>query len=359
MKIRIDRAALADAVTWVSLVTPKKAQAPALSGIRIAAAGDTLTLRAFDYEVSHTATLPAEVLDDGEVLVSAALTRQIIASLKGKAVELVLEGARLTIVSGRSTYRVGTMRLDDYPTLPAMPKPVATLDAGALADLIGTVEHAAGRDKTLPDLWSVHLVADGTELSASTTDRFRIAHATTPCDGTFTADVPVSALGPSLKPMCGEVTIGSEGGLFGLSDGRRIVTMRTLDTSFPRLDAFVRLRPAMTFEVDPAELAAAAERAELVAEAFAPIYLDFTAGEIAITADSESGDGAEYVACEGMEDGARVLLNSRFLANALNAVGSGRAVIGMDPSKPSQPLTIRPVDSDRATFLVMPRKALS
>lgn len=358
MKIRIDRAALADAVTWVSLAVPKKHTSPALAGIRLTAAGESLTLQAFDYEISHTATLPCEVLTEGEVLVSAALTRQIVASLKGKQVELVVDGNRLAIAAGRSAYRVGTMRLADYPSLPAAPAAVGSIEASDLAEIVGLAEFAASRDLNLPTLCSIHLAGDGEAISAAATDRFRIAFGQVPGDSQFEANVPAAKVGPALKGMRGEVQIGVEGGLFGLSDGSRSVTLRTVDVQFPDISRYVGMALPATYEVDAEELAAASTRAALVAEDFAPIAVEFGEAEVAISSDSESGDAAEYITCAGPAgDPVRVLFSARFLADALNALGSGLAEIGV--GKPTHPITVRPVGSDRTTQIVMPRKGLS
>lgn len=237
MKIRIDRASLADAVTWVALAVPKKHSAPALAGIRFTATADSLTLHAFDYETSHSAVLSCDVLDEGEVLASAALARQIIAALKGKSpVELSVDGNRLTISQGRSTYRLGTLSLADYPRLPAMPAAVGEIEAGDFAEVVAVVEHAASRDKGFEGLAPVHLSGDGEYVAAVATDRFRIAWAQVPGTAAFEVDVLAGALGPALKPMRGTLTLGHDGGLFGVTDGRRSVTLRTFDADFPKLD---------------------------------------------------------------------------------------------------------------------------
>lgn len=355
MKVRLDRAALAGAVTWVGLAVPKAHSIPASAGIRLTASSGVLTLQAFDFDVSHTVDLPCDVLVEGQALVSAALTRQIIASLKGPSVELEVDGGRLVITAGRSTYRVGLMRLEDYPSLPVAPKAVGVIDAGDLAEIVGIAEHAAGDDAKVAALLAVHLAGDGENVSASATDRFRISYAQVPGDAEFEANIPAAVLGPALKPLRGEVTIGVEGGLVGLTDGVRSVTMRALDVEFPKLAAFVGMALPSIYEVDASELAAAVKRAALVAEAFAPVWLQFGTDEIAITSDSESGEAAEYVPCEGNAAIERQMsMNAQFFAEALTVLG-GRVEIGV--GELTKPITIRPVGSDRATLIVMPRRS--
>ena len=68
MKFQVDRDALAEALAWVARALPTRPVVPVLSGLRLEAA-DGLTLSCFDYEVSATAQIEAEVAEPGTVIV--------------------------------------------------------------------------------------------------------------------------------------------------------------------------------------------------------------------------------------------------------------------------------------------------
>ena len=70
MKIRVDRDVLAEALAWVARALPTRPVVPVLSGLRLDA-GTGLTLSCFDYEVSATAQIEAEVGEPGTVIVPA------------------------------------------------------------------------------------------------------------------------------------------------------------------------------------------------------------------------------------------------------------------------------------------------
>jgi DNA polymerase-3 subunit beta len=143
MKIRAERSALADALTWVSQAISKKPMNVVLSGVRIVASGEHITLSAFDYDVSHEARVAAEVVGEGECLVSAAFVRSIVASMRAKDVELVLDGDVLTISSGKAAYTTRTLKIEDYPTLPPSPPTVGTIEAGDLLAGLGEADLTA------------------------------------------------------------------------------------------------------------------------------------------------------------------------------------------------------------------------
>ena len=70
VKIRVERDALADAVAWVARSLPNRPTAPILAGLLMNASGDEVTLSSFDSTTSAQVTMPAEVTDEGTVLVS-------------------------------------------------------------------------------------------------------------------------------------------------------------------------------------------------------------------------------------------------------------------------------------------------
>jgi len=61
VKFRVERDVLAEAVTWVARGLPARPPVPVLAGVMLEAFDDgTLTLSAFDYEVSARITVPAD-----------------------------------------------------------------------------------------------------------------------------------------------------------------------------------------------------------------------------------------------------------------------------------------------------------
>lgn len=357
LKIRADRATLADAVTWVSHATPKKPNAPALSGLKISAEAEAVTLSAFDYEVAHSAVVACDVPSAGECLVSAHLLREILSALKGKDVELALDASRLTVTSGRSEYRLGVMTLGDYPSLPAFPAQVGKVASADLGAAIAVVEHAVSRDKMIPVITCVHLDADGLgSLEAQATDRFRMAVGVTAYEGEpFAVNVPATSLTDALKGLSGPLDVGQEGGLFGLSDGSRTVTTRTVDDEFPPFTKHFQIEPQVTVDVDGDALAAALKRADLVNERNVSTALAFTADEVAITAADDSDEAVEFIECEASGD-VEAHFNAPYLADALRAIGGP---VRLSFTTATRPVIITPADEDRrARMLVMPRKAL-
>src|SRR5438105_1943031 len=76
MKFRVEHDALADAVAWVARALPSRPVVPVLAGLRLEA-GEGLTLSCFDYELSATAQVVADVAEPGTALVPGRLLAEI------------------------------------------------------------------------------------------------------------------------------------------------------------------------------------------------------------------------------------------------------------------------------------------
>jgi DNA polymerase-3 subunit beta len=145
-----------------------------LSGLRLEAA-DGLTLSCFDYEVSATAQIDAEVAEPGTVIVPGRLLAEITRSLPALAVEFSTDDDVVNVICGSAEFALFTLPADEYPALPAAPPLAGTMDGGLLAAAISQVGPAASRDDTLPMLTGVCLDIDGDTLTLAATDRYRLA----------------------------------------------------------------------------------------------------------------------------------------------------------------------------------------
>ena len=123
MKFRVERDVLAEAVTWVARGLPARPPVPVLAGILLEADEDgTLTLSAFDYEVSARITVAAEVAESGTVLVLGRLLADISRNLPARPIDVATEGSKVQVTCGSSRFSLLKMPADDYPTLPTSPE---------------------------------------------------------------------------------------------------------------------------------------------------------------------------------------------------------------------------------------------
>ncbi|WP_395690346.1 DNA polymerase III subunit beta [Nocardioides sp.] len=376
MKFRVERDVLADAVAWAARSLPVRPSVPVLAGLLIEATDDGLVLSTFDYETSARATLSAQVSDEGRALVSGRLLADICRSLPAKPVDMVLDGARVSLTCGSARFSLQTMPVEDYPSLPDMPSATGTVDAASFAHAVAQAVTAAGRDDMLPVLTGVRIEIEGDTISLLATDRFRLSHRElawnprTP-DESAAALVPARVLGDTAKSLTGgEVTIalattGTGEGIIGFEGeapgGVRRTTTRLLDGEFPKVRSLFPSEHQMTALVDKAALVESVKRVALVAERNTAVQLAFSDG--VLTLDAGSGDEAQ--ASESIEatiDGEDITtgFNPQFLLDGLTAIDQPTVELAF--TQASKPVVIsgRADGEDAPSFryLLMPRRLL-
>jgi DNA polymerase-3 subunit beta len=150
VKFRVEREVLADAVAWVARGLPNRPPVPVLSGVLIEAdRAGTITLSAFDYEVSAKVTVAADVDEGGTVLVTGRLLAEISRALPSRPVDVTTEGNKVTVTCGTSRFSLLMMQADDYPTLPASPQPSGTIAGDVFTQAVAPGRHR-GRPRRHP-----------------------------------------------------------------------------------------------------------------------------------------------------------------------------------------------------------------
>jgi DNA polymerase III subunit beta len=383
VKFRVDRDVLADAVAWAARSLPVRPSVPVLAGLLIEASHEGLVLSTFDYETSARATLQAEVADEGKALVSGRLLADICRSLPAKPVEMVIDGARVSLTCGSARFTLQTMPVEDYPSLPSMPAATGTVASDVFAHAVQQAVTAAGRDDMLPVLTGVRIEIDGSSISLLATDRFRLSHRELAWDpnspdDTIAALVPAKVLGDTAKALTSgsEVTIalsasGTGEGIIGFegaaAGGTRRTTTRLLDGEFPKVRSLFPNEHLTVATVDKQALIDSVRRVSLVAERNTAVQLAF--GDGTLTLDAGSGDEAqasESIEAEITGDAITTGFNPQFLLDGLTAIDATTVELAF--TQPSKPVVISgtPAEgTDQADsgesfrYLLMPRRLLS
>ena len=374
MKIRVGREVLAEAVGWVARGLPSRPSVPILAGMLVEAADGQVTVSGFDYESSAQVSVPAEVADEGRVLVSGRLLSDICKSMPRDSVDLSGEAARVQVSSGAARFVLHTLPLDEYPPLPEVPAASGIVDAEVFARAVAQVVSAAGRDDTLPVFTGIRLEIRGSTISLLATDRYRLAVRTVPWQPgdpavETNALVPAKLLADVAKAMSGHditLSLGSTGtgdGLIGFEGGGRHATSRLIDGEFPKVRGLIPAESAITstVTVQTAALVEAVKRVALVAERSAPVRLTFADG----TATLDAGNGEEAQASESVAvtlNGDPVVtgFNAGYLLDGLASLGAPIAHFAFtQPTKPanltglSSPDDTPPAD---AAYILMPMR---
>jgi DNA polymerase-3 subunit beta len=369
MKFRVERDVLADAAAWVARSLPARPPVPVLGGVLIEAVsgadGDRLVVSGFDYETSARVELDATIGDPGRVLVSGRLLADITRALPSKPVDVVVDGSRATINCGSSRFSLPTMPVEDYPQLPAMPQLAGTVPADRLAEAVGQVAVAAGRDDTLPMLTGVRLEIEGSRLTLAATDRFRLAvreleWSPEDADQETAVLIPARTLAEVAKTLGGTGTIAlalSAGdGMLGVSGGGRRATTRLLDAEFPRFRQLIPAEHSSAAVLEVAGLVEAIKRVALVTDRAAQVRMEFGEDGLRLSAGGDDvGSAEEELTCEFEGEPLTIAFNPGYLLDSLGALHTERVQLTF--TTPNRPALVRPVPAAPADDDASPNPA--
>ncbi|RNE48131.1 DNA polymerase III subunit beta [Corynebacterium alimapuense] len=385
VSFRVARDDLANAVAWVARSLPNKVTQPVLRAMLITADDAGLEFAGFDYEVSSRVRIAAEVNEPGRIAVAGKLIAEIVNVLPNKPVELQVEGSRALLSCGSSRFELPLIPLDDYPQIPSLPEVTGTIDPRLFAEAVTQVATAAGKDETLPMLTGVHIEINGPYLSLAATDRFRLALRTCmwePSSPDIQAKllIPAKTLLENARTLDSHVTdpvelavgtgeqVGSAG-LFGVHTENRETTTRMLDADFPNIQPLLPKTHTAMASVEIAPLQEAIRRVSLVTERNAQIRMEFTEGEVVLSAGgADSGHAEERLPCAFVgRDELTIAFNPGYLREGLGVVHTNRVVFGFtEPSRPAilvpEPAELPEADADGTfttpetefTYLLMP-----
>jgi DNA polymerase-3 subunit beta len=337
VKFRVERDVLAEAVTWVARGLPNRPPVPVLAGVLIEASDEgTITLSAFDYEVSAKITVAAEVAEPGTVLVLGRLLADISRNLPARPIDVRTDGNKVEVTCGSSRFSLLLMPADDYPSLPPSPAISGTIAGDVFTQAVAQVAIAADRGDTLPILTGVRVEIEGDKITLLATDRYRLAMRELTwnpesTDASHVALVPARTLSDTAKALGAsgsiEIHLGAAdnglSGLIGFEAGQRRATTRLLDGEYPKVTSIFPSSADTESVIETVALVEAVKRVSLVAERNTPVRLRFTDGQVTI----EAGTGEDAQASEAVEavltgPEIEIAFNPQFLLDGLGAVGT-------------------------------------
>ncbi|MDO5739168.1 MAG: DNA polymerase III subunit beta [Ornithinimicrobium sp.] len=352
MKFRVEREVLSEAVAWVVRGLSSRPPVPVLAGVLLTAAEEgTLTLSAYDYEVSATVTIEAEVSEGGQVLVLGKLLSDIARNLPAKPVEIATDGAKVQLTCGSSRFSLIQMPVTDYPQLPSQAESSGTVAGDVFTQAVHQVSVAADRGDTLPILTGVRVEIEGEKITMLATDRYRLAMreltwSPNNPDASHVSLIPARTLSETAKALGAaasvHVAFGDDqrsDGLVGFEAGQRRTTTRLLDGEYPKVTSIFPTSVDTVAVVDTASLIEAVRRVALVAERNTPVRLRFTEGQVAIEAGTgDDAQGSEAVEATLTGPDVEIAFNPQFLLDGLGVLNAPFTRLSF--TQPSRPAVI-------------------
>jgi DNA polymerase III subunit beta len=344
-----------------------------LGGILLEAGDGVVRLSATDMEISIQTSSPAEVEEEGRVVIPARIFNDIVRSLPGGSISLEHDdsGGTVRLAAGENEYRIRAYAADDFPQLPGFDAEAAfTMSGDLLVETVEKVSRSYSRDETRPVLTGILISFEENRVRMVTTDSYRLSIketelATTAFEGSREAIIPARAMQEVARIFGSEgedeveVSLSENQALFRIGDV--LFGTRLIDGNFPE---YRRLLPT-TFEreisVNREDLMGTLRRVNLFAQRQTPpvpVSLSFSSGSVeVIVRNGEVGEAHERLPATS-EDDFLISFNPGYLLDGVSAIDTEKVVFKLNEAlKPG--LIVPGVDGEEEPdflYLIMPMR---
>ncbi|MDR0975436.1 MAG: DNA polymerase III subunit beta [Christensenellaceae bacterium] len=365
MKIICDGACLADAVNTVIRATNGKIN-PSLGGIKIVAAGDTLTLFATDIEMYITKVIKADVREEGTSIVPGKIFADYVRLLdKSAQVELASDATSIMITHGENVCTFTLMSESEYPDILKLgSKPHFAIKSQDLNDIITKTTICASRDDSRPILKGVLFELEGKNLTCVSLDGYRLAKVNKTVTNVGTDIkfvVPARSLDEVKKMLTGDtgdVNIVIENKFFGIALNGTTFATRLMDGEFINYKQVIPQSFESTAVLDKEEFTESVVRAGIVGSNANTkiISLKFEGKSVAISGISQTGNTNQRANAKITGKDLVIAFNAEYLTTALGGINEQFVLLSYNSALAPCTLTSTK-DGGDYLFLILPVRA--
>ena len=364
MKFVCNGMLLSDAAFTVSKACAVKTTTPVLECIKIEAKNDTLTLTAYDGEISIEKKIKAEILEEGEICVNGKFFSDFVGKISLTEVVIYTEEKGLFIKYGESESFIQSLPAEDFPIFNG-----ATISEenyfqtkeSDLKDLISKVVFCAATDESRPILKGCLLEAKEGKLTATALDGFRMACSY--CDTSVGEEKTMKIVCPARTLIeISRMLEGKEETLKIYADKNRlsvavkdtVITSRLYVGEFVRKENIYPVDFTTKVKVQRSELLQSVERASVLIRGDKNnlVVFDIKQGKIIINANSDMGKVEEMVSAQIEGKDLKIAMNGKYLSDALKALEEETVEISFNSSV--SPFTVENEEDKRCQYLVLP-----
>lgn len=374
MKFSIQRDRLVQSVQDVMKAVTSRTTIPILTGIKLVATSEGVTLTGSDSDISIESFIPhsedgmeyVEIKETGSIVLQARFFSEIVKKLPTDTVEISVDSSLLVVIkSGKSEFKLNGLSAEEYPQLPQLNEEKAfKLPTDLLKSLIKQTVFSVSTSETRPILTGVNWKVSQNELTCVATDSHRLsqrkAFVESDLEQTYNVVIPGKSLNELNKILDDtnediEIVITDNQILFKAK--HLLFFSRLLEGNYPDTTRLIPTESKTMFTVTTKDLLHSIDRASLLARENRNNVVKLTTidnNELEISSHTpEIGNVVEEVMTENLEgEELKISFSAKFMMDALKAIEAPEVTIQF--SGAMRPFVIRPVNDDSILQLIVP-----
>lgn len=373
MKFTIQRDLLISSLQNVMKAISPRTVIPILTGIKVEASHNGITLTGSNSDISIESFIPAEEedkvnvehIEEGSIVLHAKYFPEIIRKLPEDIVSIEVDSSLKTVIrSGKAEFNLNGQDAEEYPLLPKIQTDdTFEMPVNVLKNMIKQTVFAVSTMETRPILTGVNMRLANNRLHFVATDSHRLASREVEIQDAAVQFENVVVPGKSLQELNKILSDTDE--LIQISVTNNQIFFRTkninflsrlLDGNYPETDRLIPTQSKTKIKMKTKELLHTIDRASLLAkdEKNNVVRLSTEGNMIEISSNSpEIGKVVENISAISMEgEELKISFSSKYVMDALRAIEYDEITI--DFTGAMRPFIIRPVEDDSILQLILP-----
>lgn len=363
MKLQVTQENLNRALNTVAKVANSRNQLPILANVLVKTSDNRLSISATNLDIAITQFIGAKVSEEGSITVPARLMQDFISSLPSGTISLDLKETKLHIKTDQYQSVVNGILADDFPVMPAIQNGTKwEVTTSALKKALQQVVFAASTDESRPVLTGVLFHTVDGKLCAAATDSYRLAEKVVSANKQeINLLIPATAmqdllriLGDNDEPV--RITHNDQQVLFEVGDVELIT--RLVDGKYPDYRKLIPEKFSSSVTLKRSEFVNVTKVSSLFARESAgsvTVHLDDETQSLSIhSIASQLGENTSTAAGKVTGNG-DITLNSRYLMDGLQALGSDEVLFGFNGKL--EPTILKDPKNGDYVHIVMPLKS--
>ena len=366
MKIICDQAKLTEAVTNVQRAVSTKTSIPSLEGILIKTNDEEITLCGYDLEIGITTTIPAKIIERGDIVVNAKLFSDIVRRLPNENVTIETDDKLITYIeSGNANYKIVGISSYQYPELPTFDTMESMeIENGLLKNMLKQTLFAISDNLAKPIYTGSLFELENREFRIVSVDGFRMAlrKEIVECESKSKFIVPKKALVEIIKLNCKEeeiteITVGQRHAIFKIENYS--IFTRLIEGTFLDYKLTIPSEYTTEFPIGTRELINSVERMSLLTseKIKSPIRIKIFEDCINLSCSTSIGKAQDELNTTVAGSQVEIGFNNRYILEALRNTETD--IVQLKLNGPINPMIIVPSEGDSFIFLVVPMRLSS
>jgi DNA polymerase III subunit beta len=372
MKFNIQRDSFLEGIQKTLSIVEKKTTMPILNNVLIKAEKDKITIVATDREIGLVADYQAEIVNKGDVTVSARKLYEMIREIEGDQIQFEAnENHRVTLTSKKIIYRIPGLPADDFPSVAddRAEWDFHKIKGQLIERLIRKTSFAMSADEMRKNLNGVFFETvddDGkNKLRMIATDGHRLAMANVETEGTpfprmeKGVIIPRKGLGEIrrlIENAPEDIFVGVRQGMCVIKTDSTMLKVSLVDADYPDYKRVIPTEKGVLVQFEKDTILHALRRMSVISsERYSGVIIKLDDGRMVLeSANPDVGEAKDEIEVNYHESEFSVGYNVKYLIDAIEVIDAKTVIFEIGAGM--KPGVIRPADNDDYLCIVMPLK---